>query len=164
MTSRVFNVLFLCVGNSARSIMAEALMNRHGAGRFHAFSAGNALAGEVDPLTLEILKLHGLPTESLRSKHWKEFATPCAPQMDFVISVCEPPDVELWMDWPGNPVRAHWHIVDPAAANGNLLDRRNAFRRALRELENRVRLFMLLRHDESMEPSRFVLPYGAPAA
>lgn len=84
--------------------------------------------------------------------------------MDFVISVCEPPDAELWMNWPGDPVRAHWHIADPAAANGSLLDRRNAFRRALRELENRVRLFMLLRHDQSVEPSRFVRSYGAPAA
>lgn len=161
MTGKVFNVLFLCVGNSARSIMAEAIMNRHGGGRFRAFSAGTASSGEVDPLTLETLKLYGLPTESLQSRHWKEFATPSAPRMDFVISVCEPP---LWMSWPEGPVRAHWHIADPAAANGSLLDRRNAFRRALRELENRIRLFMLLRHDQSVEPSRFVQSYGAPAA
>lgn len=163
MTSRVFNVLFLCAGNSARSIMAEAVMNRYGSGRFRAFSAGIAPTGEVDPLTLETLKLHDLPLESLRSKYWKEFASPSAPRMDFVISVCEPPAAEVWMGLPGNPVRAHWHIADPAAVNGNILERRNAFRRTLRELENRVRLFVLLRHDENVEPSRFMQSYGAPA-
>ena len=164
MTARVFNVLFLCVGNSARSIMAEALVNRYGAGRFRAFSAGIAPSREVDPFAIDTLKLHGIDTDSLRSKHWQEFVTPSAPPMDFIISVCEVPAPEIWMYWPGNPVKAHWRIADPAAIDGSVLERRNAFRRALRELENRVRLFLLLRHDEPRELSRFVQSYGAPSA
>lgn len=164
MTQRVFNVLFLCTGNSARSIMAEALVNRYGDGRFRAFSAGIEPAGQIHPFTIGVLKGHGLPTESLRNKHWREFVTPEAPLMDFVISVCEVPPPEVWVSWPGNPVRAHWRISDPVHVEGGIPERSRAFDRALRELENRVRLFLLLRHDEDLRSPEIVQSYGPPPA
>lgn len=151
MNSKVYNVLFLCVGNSARSIMAEAILNRRGRGRFRTFSAGSDPKGEVDPLAIQLLKTFDFPTEGLSSKSWREFARPESPQMDFVISVCDKPTLELPEVLAGNPVRAHWGITDPAAAPGDLVDRKNAFRRAFCELENRISLFILLRH-EALEP------------
>lgn len=162
MTGKVFNVLFLCIGNSARSIMAEALVNRYGSGRFKAFSAGIEPSGEVHQFTIAMLKTKGLPTESLRSKHWREFATPEAPRMDFVISVCELPPPEVWLDWPGNPVRAHWRIADPVRAEETIAESRRGFERALRELENRVRLFLLLRHEEASQSPGLAQSYGPP--
>jgi arsenate reductase (thioredoxin) len=146
MSEQCFNVLFLCKGNSARSIMAEALLNRFGSGRFTAFSAGVEPAKEVDPMALELLRLHGLSTETLRSKSWPELSASSAIRIDFVINVCEAPLTEVMAAFPGNPVRAHWRIRDPASATSTELERMNAFRVAFRELETRIRLFVLLRH------------------
>jgi protein-tyrosine-phosphatase len=146
MNDGTFNVLFFCVGDSAPSVIAEAVLNRVGKGRFRAFSAGTDPAGEVNPLTIEFLRLHGLPAEGLRNKSWTEFCTPSAPRIDFAISVCKRPPKEILAALPGNPVRAHWNISDPFAVEGGDLERRNAFRRAFRELENRIALFVLLRH------------------
>ncbi len=143
--------------------MAESLVNRYGGERFRAFSAGVEPAKEVDPLTIEILKTHGLPTDSLRTKHWREFVTSEAPRMDFIISVCKVPPSELWLPWPGDPVRAHWRIADPPYAGENITERRKGFDHALRELENRARLFLLLRHDEALKsPGLVQSSYGLP--
>lgn len=142
----VLNVLFLCVGNSARSIMAEALLNRFGSGKFSAFSAGTDPTAQIHPLTLELLERHSLPIEGLRSKSWNEFTGPSAPRFDFVISVCERPEEAVW-PWSGDTVKAHWHITDPVGMEGSALERKNAFSSAFRELENRIKLFVLLRHD-----------------
>lgn len=135
----MFNVLFICTGNSARSIMAEALLNNASNGRFKAFSAGSKPRGEVHPLTLEVLAGAGLSTEGLYSKSWDEFSGPDAPQMDLIITVCDSAKGEVCPVWPGHPVTAHWGIEDPAA-NGNL-DNKRPFHEALRYLENRIRLF-----------------------
>lgn len=144
---RVFNVLFLCSGNSARSIMAEALIGQWGGGRFRAFSAGSHPRGAVHPLTLELLASLGLPTDGLRSKRWEDFAGPDAPKLDFVFTVCDAAAGELCPTWPGQPMNAHWGIPDPAAAEGDELARLAAFRAAFRQLENRIKLFTALRLD-----------------
>jgi arsenate reductase len=140
--ARPYNVLFLCTGNSARSILAEALLNHWGKGRFHAYSAGSFPKGQVHPRTLELLTSLKLPTESLRSKSWDEFARRDAPAMDFVFTVCDQAAGEVCPIWPGNPVTAHWGISDPAAASGEAQPR--AFRDAYQRLEARIKLFAAL--------------------
>lgn len=142
--SRVYNVLFICTGNSARSILAESLTNHWGRGRFRAFSAGSFPKGAVHPLAKELLEKLHLPTAGMRSKSWNEFATPDAPAMDFVFTVCDQAAGEVCPVWPGNPVTAHWGVPDPAAVEGSDDHRRQAFRDALRALEARIKLFMNL--------------------
>jgi arsenate reductase (thioredoxin) len=144
MSARPFNVLFLCTGNSARSIMAEALLNSIGKGRFKAYSAGSRPAGEVHPLALELLAKNGLPTEGLRSKSWDELAQPGAPKMDFVFTVCGSAAGEACPVWAGEPMRAHWGVEDPAAVSGSDHDRRKAFFTAFGELQNRLLVFVSL--------------------
>jgi len=139
-----YNVLFLCTGNSARSIMAEALLNQWGRGRFQAFSAGSHPKGEVHPLALETLERAHVPIEGARSKSWDEFAGPSAPTMDFVLTVCGNAAQEACPRWPGGPMTAHWGVDDPAAAEGSPDERRRAFERAMRELEARIELFTSL--------------------
>ncbi len=141
---KVYNVLFLCTGNSARSILAEATMNHLGKGRFRAFSAGSFPTGKVNPFTLKLLDLQGIPTEGLRSKSWDEFATPDSPPLDFVFTVCDRAAGETCPMWPGQPMSAHWGVDDPAAAEGDDAQKMLAFRKALRELENRIKIFMNL--------------------
>jgi arsenate reductase len=144
MANRIYNVLFLCTGNSARSILAEAILNNRGKGRFKAFSAGSHPKGAVHPLALALLKREGLPTEGLRSKAWDEFARPGAPPLDFVFTVCDNAAGEVCPMWPGQPMTGHWGQSDPAAVEGTDLERTNAFREAFRMLERRIDLFMAL--------------------
>jgi arsenate reductase len=139
-----FNVLFLCTGNSARSIMAEAILNKAGAGRFKAFSAGSRPKGDVHPLALNELRRLGLPTEGLASKSWEVFARPEAPRMDFVFTVCDNAAGETCPVWPGHPATAHWGIEDPAAVEGTDLDKERAFATAARYLRNRITAFINL--------------------
>ena len=141
MQDRLHNVLFLCTGNSARSILAEALLNHWGKGRFRAFSAGSFPKGKVHPLALELLQRTKRPTEGLRSKGWDEFAGPGAPTIDFVITVCDDAAGESCPVLPGKPVTAHWGVADPAAVDGDA-EKAAAFRKALTELEARIRLFV----------------------
>jgi arsenate reductase len=144
MTDRSYNVLFLCTGNSARSILAEALMNHWGGARFCAFSAGSHPKGEVHPVALGLLAQMDLPTAGLRSKSWDEFATPGAPRMDFVFTVCDAAAGEACPLWPGQPMTAHWGVADPAAVAGTDTQIWLAFRKAFRELENRIKVFASL--------------------
>lgn len=144
MTDKVFNILFLCTGNSARSILAESLINHLGKGRFQGYSAGSFPKGEVHPFALDLLRSLGLPTEGMRSKSWDEFSRPGAPVMDFVFTVCDQAANEPCPVWPGKPVTAHWGVPDPAAVTGSEIDRRNAFRAAYSALQNRIRLFTAL--------------------
>jgi len=137
----LYNVLFLCTGNSARSILAESLLNHWGRGRFRAFSAGSFPKGQVHPLTIELLEWTRLPTEGLRSKSWDEFATADAPPIDFVITVCDNAAGETCPVWPGKPITAHWGVADPAAVEGDA-ERGAAFGRALAELEARIKLLV----------------------
>ena len=139
-----YNVLFLCTGNSARSIMAEALLRHSGQGRFRAFSAGSQPKGEVHPLALETLERSHLPTAGLRSKSWNEFSGPDAPKLDFVFTVCGNAAREQCPYWPGQPMTAHWGVDDPAAAEGSEQERLRAFTRAFRELDARIKLFTSL--------------------
>src|SRR5579871_450471 len=142
--ARVYNVLFLCTGNSARSIMAEVLTEHWGKGRFKAYSAGSFPKGRVHPLALAELERHHLPTAGLRSKSWNEFARPDAPVLDFVVTVCDQAAGEVCPVWPGRPMTAHWGLEDPAAFVGPEQTQRDRFRRAFLELENRIRIFMSL--------------------
>jgi arsenate reductase len=144
MSDRVYNVLFLCTGNSARSILAEAIMNDRGKGRFNAFSAGSQPRGIVHPMALALLERTGLPTEGLRSKAWDEFAQPGASPLDFVFTVCDNAAGELCPIWPGQPMTAHWSQPDPAAVEGTDLEKANAFREAFRTLGRRIDLFLSL--------------------
>ena len=144
MTARTYNVLFLCTGNSARSIIAEVLLNHWGKGNFRAYSAGSFPKGAGHPMSLELLKSMKLPTEGLRSKSWDEFARAGAPQMDFVFTVCDQAAGEVCPVWPGNPVNAHWGIPDPAGAEGTEQQRMHAFREAYRQLDARIKLFTAL--------------------
>ncbi len=148
MPDQVFNVLFLCTGNSARSIFGESLINRWGQGKCHGFSAGSHPTGEVNPMALDLLKRLKLPTEHLRSKDWSEFEVPDAPHMDFVFTVCDKAAAEQCPIWPGQPMTAHWGVADPAAVEGDEKERRLAFQRAFSELENRVKLFVSLPFDK----------------
>jgi protein-tyrosine-phosphatase len=143
-TPRTYNVLFLCTGNSARSILAESLLNSLGTDRFRGFSAGSFPKGQVHPLALELLKRMHLPTEGLRSKSWDEFAASGAPSIDFILTVCDNAAGEVCPIWPGKPMTAHWGIADPAGAQGSEADRAFAFRKALKELETRIKLFVAL--------------------
>jgi arsenate reductase len=137
-------VLFLCTGNSARSIMAEALLNALGEGRFHAYSAGSRPTGRVNPLAIAMLQDNGVPTAGLRSKSWDEFASPGAPRMEVVFTVCDQAGSELCPVWPGAPVRSHWGLPDPAAVVGSEQQRRQAFAAVFAELQRRLGLFVQL--------------------
>jgi protein-tyrosine-phosphatase len=141
---RSYDVLFLCTGNSARSILAEAILSRRGAGRFRAHSAGSHPKGRVHPLALELLRERGYDTSGLRSKSWDEFARPRAPALDFVFTVCDDAAGEACPIWPGQPVTAHWGVEDPAAFRGPEDEQRRAFRRVHRVLERRIELFASL--------------------
>ena len=144
MTDRSYNALFLCTGNSARSVLSEAILNHKGKGRFHAHSAGSHPTGRVNPYALDLLNRMGLPTDGLRSKSWDEFAAPGAPQIDFIFTVCDNAAGEVCPIWPGRPMTAHWGIPDPAAVEGSDLDKTNAFRDAYRVLERRIDLLTAL--------------------
>jgi protein-tyrosine-phosphatase len=139
-----FNVLFLCTGNSARSIMAEAILNRLGAGKFHAFSAGSRPKGQVHPETIRLLQSLHYDTSSFRSKSWGEFAEPGAPLLDFVFTVCDNAAGEICPVWPGQPMTAHWGIPDPAEATGTPAEKALAFKDAYRLLERRLGIFTSL--------------------
>jgi len=141
---RTYNVLVLCTGNSARSILGEALFNALGKGRFIAHSAGSKPAGQVNPFALELLKQQGFSTEGLRSKSWDEFAVPGAPEFDFIFTVCDNAAGEACPLWLGKPATAHWGIPDPAAVTGDDATRRAAFRKASDQLARRIKLFMSL--------------------
>ena len=138
------SVLFLCTGNSARSILAEAYLNHTGRGRFIAYSAGSHPAGRVNPFALELLRETGLPTAGARSKSWDEFARPDAPKIDFVVTVCDSAAAEVCPVWPGHPVKAHWGVPDPAAVEGTDEQKRRAFKDALTTLSRRIDLFLAL--------------------
>lgn len=140
----VYNVLFLCTGNSARSIMAEVLLNHWGEGRFHAYSAGSHPRDEVHPRTLDLLKRLGFSVDGLRSKSWDEFAQPGAPVMDFVFTVCDRAKNETCPIWPGQPMTAHWGVNDPVEVEGSDVEQMQAFREAFRVLENRIKIFSSL--------------------
>lgn len=144
MTDKTYNVLFLCTGNSARSIIAEAIMNRVGRPRFTAYSAGSQPKGEVHPYTLDLLKALNYNTDFARSKNWEEFAGPDAPQMDFVFTVCDSAAAETCPVWPGQPMSAHWGVPDPVAATGTEAERRFAFDDTHRMLESRISVFTSL--------------------
>ena len=143
-SDRVYNVLFLCTGNSALSVLGEAIMNNLPGGKFRAYSAGSQPKGQVNPLTLHTLKEMGLPTEGYRSKSWDEFATPDAPQLDFVFTVCDDAAGETCPYWPGQPMTAHWGVADPAAVEGTELEKVNAFRDAANYLRRRIEVFAAL--------------------
>ncbi len=144
MSDRAFNVLFLCTGNSARSIMAEAILNKLGAGKFHAFSAGSHPKGWVHPETLRLLRDHSFDTSGFRSKSWSEFADPGAPLLDFVFTVCDNAAGETCPIWPGQPMTAHWGVPDPAEANGTPAEIAFAFKDAYRMLFQRIGIFTSL--------------------
>ena len=144
MSERIYNVLFLCTGNSARSILAEAILNQIGKGRFRAYSAGSHPAGQVNPYVLETLAAQNMPVAELRSKSWDEFALPGAPALDFVFTVCDNAAGEVCPVWPGQPVSAHWGIEDPAAVKGDDAARRHAVHTALQLLNRRISVFINL--------------------
>jgi len=144
MSNQPLNVLFLCTGNSARSILAEALVNHWGRGKFVGFSAGSSPKGQVHPIALELLKHMKMPTDGMRSKSWDEFAQPGAPRLDFVFTVCDNAAGEMCPVWPGQPMTAHWGVEDPAAIEGSETDKWMAFRKAFHELESRIKVFTSL--------------------
>jgi arsenate reductase (thioredoxin) len=144
MADRAFNVLFLCTGNSARSIMAEAILNKIGAGKFHAYSAGSQPKGRMHAETVRLLQALGYETSSFRSKSWNEFAKPGAPSLDFVFTVCDNAAGETCPVWPGQPMTAHWGIPDPAEASGNAAEIALAFKDAYRMLHQRIGIFTAL--------------------
>ncbi len=144
MTVRIYNVLFLCTGNTARSILAESILSKEGAGRFRAFSAGSQPKGKVNPLALKVLTALDYPVEGLRSKAWDEFAKPGAPVMDFVFTVCDSAASETSPVWPGQPMTAHWGIEDPATVEGTDIEKERAFSLAARFMKNRIAVFVNL--------------------
>ena len=141
MTDRIYNVLFLCTGNSARSILAESILRKDGQGRFRSFSAGSQPKGQVNPFALKVLESLNYPIDGMRSKSWKEFAAPDAPVMDFVFTVCDSAAGENCPVWPGQPMTAHWGIEDPAAVEGTEIEKEAAFVAAFRYLKNRIGVF-----------------------
>ena len=147
MEKREYNVLFLCTGNSARSIMAECAINRWGKGKFKGFSAGSHPKGAIHPLTLELLSELNFETRDLRAKSWDEFARVESPRLDFVFTVCDQAAAEQCPVWPGQPITAHWGVADPAAFEGTEEEKRRFFARIYRELENRIKIFTNLRID-----------------
>jgi len=161
-SDRVHNVLFLCTGNTARSVLAEAILNHLGRGRFRAYSAGSHPKGAVNPFALEELRQAGLPVEGLRSKSWDEFAASGAPSMDFVFTVCDNAANETCPVWPGHPVTAHWGVEDPAAVEGTDDERRRAFRKAATVLRRRIELFLSLSMEklDRMAIQRKVIEIG----
>ncbi len=144
MGDKVYNVLFLCTGNSARSVMAECILQRQGQGRFRAFSAGSHPAGQVNPMALALLKKLNYSTDGLRSKSWDEFAAADAPQMDFVFTVCDNAAGEVCPIWPGHPMTAHWPFPDPAAFEGSEAEKRALFADVYGQINNRVSIFVNL--------------------
>ncbi|MEW8407029.1 MAG: arsenate reductase ArsC [Candidatus Thiodiazotropha taylori] len=144
MTEKIYNVLFLCTGNSARSIFAESLINRFGRGKFRGFSAGSHPRGEVNPFTILELKRNNYIVDDLRSKDWSEFSAEDAPEMDFVFTVCDKAAAEMCPVWPGQPMTAHWGIKDPAAVEGSEIEKKAAFVKAFNELQNRISIFVNL--------------------
>jgi arsenate reductase (thioredoxin) len=144
MIGRPYNILFLCTGNSARSIMAESILRKDGAGHFNAFSAGSHPKAEINPFALKVLEGYDYPTENLRTKSWDEFAEPGAPEMDFVFTVCDNAAGEICPIWPGQPMTAHWGIEDPAAVVGYDIDKERAFVQAFKYLRNRISVFLSL--------------------
>jgi len=144
MSERRYNVLFLCTGNTARSVLAESILRKDGAGRFNAFSAGSQPKGTVNPLALKVLAGYGYPTDGMRSKSWDEFAVPGAPVMDFVFTVCDSAAGETCPIWPGTPMTAHWGVADPAAVEGADWEKEAAFVTAFRQLKNRISVFLSL--------------------
>lgn len=144
MSERIFNVLFLCTGNSARSILAEAALKREGMGKFNAYSAGSQATGKVNPMTLRLLEKLNYDTSFARSKNWEEFAGSDAPEMDFVFTVCDNAAAETCPVWPGQPMSAHWGVPDPAAATGTDAERQLAFADAYRMLAQRISIFVNL--------------------
>ena len=147
MSEKVYNVLFLCTGNSARSILAECILNREGRGRFKAFSAGSQPAGAVNPFAISLLEEMNFQTGGLRSKNWAEFSEPDAPHLDFVVTVCDNAANEVCPVWPGQPMMAHWGVPDPAAVKGSDADKALAFADAYRRLSNRISIFVSLPVD-----------------
>jgi protein-tyrosine-phosphatase len=141
MSERTYNVLFLCTGNSARSILAESLVNHWGRAKFRGFSAGSHPKGTVHPIAIELLKHMKLPTDGLRSKAWDEFAAPGAEPLDFVFTVCDNAAGEVCPYWPGQPMTAHWGVPDPAAVEGTDIEKWMVFRQAFQVLENRIKIF-----------------------
>jgi len=144
MTDRIFNVLFLCTGNSARSILAESILRKDGQGRFRSFSAGSQPKGQINPFALKVLEALNYPTEGMRSKSWQEFAAPGAPVLDFVFTVCDSAAGESCPVWPGQPMTAHWGIEDPAGVEGTAIEKEAAFVAAFRYLKNRIGVFTSL--------------------
>ena len=144
MSDKIFNVLFLCTGNTARSVLAEGILRKEGAGRFNAFSAGSQPKGVVNPFALKVLGAYGYPVEGYRSKSWDEFATPGAPVMDFVFTVCDSAAGEACPFWPGQPMTAHWGIEDPAAVEGADMEKEAAFVTAFKQMRNRISAFTAL--------------------
>lgn len=144
MTERVYNVLFLCTGNTARSVLAEGILRKEGAGRFAAFSAGSQPKGAVNPFAVKVLGAFGYPTDGYRSKSWDEFARPDAPRMDFIFTVCDSAAGEACPVWPGHPATAHWGIEDPAAVKGTDVEKERAFNEAFRFMRNRISAFVAL--------------------
>jgi protein-tyrosine-phosphatase len=144
MAQQEYNVLFLCTGNSARSIMAEVMLNHLGRGRFHGYSAGSHPAGKVNPFAIEVLANAGLSTNGLRSKNWEEYAQPGAAQMDFILTVCDNAAGEMCPVWPGKPITAHWGVADPASVEGTDEKKRSAFREAATILRRRIELLVSL--------------------
>ncbi|MFN4120211.1 arsenate reductase ArsC [Acidovorax sp.] len=148
MSYRVFNVLFICTANSARSIMAEAILNQLGAGRYRAYSAGSHPAGQVNPYAVELLQRNRFHTGDVRSKNWEEFARPDAPAMDFVLTVCDNAAGEVCPVWPGQPMSAHWGVADPAAVQGTEEEKQRAFTEAFITLNRRITIFLSLPFDK----------------
>lgn len=166
MTEAVRNVLFLCTGNSARSILAEALLDHWGKGLFRGYSAGSFPKGQVNPMAIQLLSQLGMPITDLRSKSWDEFAQPGAPAMDFIFTVCDQAAGEMCPVWPGHPVTAHWGLPDPAAVEGTDSEKMFAFREAFRILEARVRYFLTFqfKHLQRGELQRMAISAGKVAA
>jgi len=148
MDHRPYNVLFLCTGNTARSVLAEGILRREGAGKFNAYSAGSQPKGVVNPLAIQTLQEFGYPTDGYTSKSWDVFAKPGAPQMDFIFTVCDNAAGETCPIWPGHPMTAHWGVEDPAAVEGSTIDKERAFTAAFKQLRNRISIFVNLPFDK----------------